>query len=1270
MAEMRIYGPEKRRKEIDWRHLFTEEQLKKAADPKEVSKVRITGKWYYAISAQVTCGTSSLLGPGKKLTVTIRDYPRTMDQEWEADHFICTCREGRTAGQVCFHAAAVMLAWEKEKGGRYAIEESQWEYQERQRREKHYLKEREYRQRMQQEVRDFQPASRLMEIRKPRGLVLYDLLKATEGYVTNEWALRPAKEIGKRNVRVLENETREGEKYLTGDCQVMNEELQVYDRATAVMTRESFTSLRCSCLFHDLEGVPGNALCPHQVVIIQDIARFISQLGQEDLTDEAARRFFENLHSAKSLAERRENQKSVAKESSVLLAPRIVVEDGVAQVSFKVGKKGGKMLVLRNLPELLNAWTGGKSLEISKTESIDFGKMDFAEEAQPWLTFIQRRVTEVEDVNEALYARSNGWRRPVTLAIKAQQPLTGAVLDQFYELAEGKLCEYTDKSNQIKGEMISVGYTKMHFTLTIDQITDMAGQFGGVMVSGMIPVMLEGASAMYHLNRQTLSRMDRREMEVLAPFRSVADASGLFRFRVGRDHLQEFYYRALPALMNNPFVRIVDHTDGEPQKYLPPEPQFSFYLDLTEDMTLRCRCRVAYEEKVYNLNAGSPAGDYRDTEQEMRIQSLLRENFDKYDLKAQAYQSQMTDDRLYDFLLTGIARLEKYGDVHGTEAFKRRSVKPFSSVQVGISVKSGIMDISVTSREYSQKELLSILESYQKKKRYYRLKSGDYVDLTENQELEDLTALFAGLDTTPMEAIRQQVHLPLYRALYLDRMLQDRDNLAASRDRTYRALIKNFQTIRDADYEVPGAMENILRPYQVYGFKWLKTLEEAGFSGILADEMGLGKTVQMIALFQSAKEKGAHAPSLVVCPASLVYNWQAEVNRFAPELKVRTITGTTGARKKILEEIGGTAADVYITSYDLLKRDITLYEGLFFYTCVLDEAQFIKNQKAAAAKSVKLIKADHRFALTGTPIENRLSELWSIFDFLMPGFLYKSEDFVRMFEIPISRDQDEEKTNRLKKTVGPFILRRLKKDVLKDLPQKLEEVRYARFEGEQQKLYDAQVVHMQQMIHCSGNTGEDKIRILAELTRIRQICCDPSLLFENYRGESAKRAACLDLVQSAMDGGHRMLIFSQFTSMLALLEEDLKAAGIDFFKITGSTPKETRVSLVNQFNEGEAPVFLVSLKAGGTGLNLTGADVVIHYDPWWNLAAQNQATDRAHRIGQTRQVTVYKMIAKDTIEEKILELQETKQDLADAILEGRSESLMSLSSEELLALLN
>ncbi len=1292
MEEIRILGPERQRKTIDWRHLFTPEQLKQAADPAWVRKVKVGSSQIYYRTFSVTPGPASAADRGKAVRVSVQGFPRSPKDEWNTEMFICACAEGRKKGHVCFHEAAAMLAWEKELGENFFVQESDWAYRARLERERQYQEELEYRRGLAEATREFFPVSKILTMNRPKRLMLYDLHKAAEGFVTSAWAAHEAQRIGSGKAQVEEIETRNGQKYLSGKYSGWNEIIRKHENAQMILQGDHFLTNQCDCACHELEGWPEKGMCPHQLLILQAMRNTADKLSNEDLTDEPARQFFAWLQRA----EKREQKKASAKETErvrdVLLAPRIIVEEGVAQVSFKVGTKGGKMLVLRNLRDLLRAWQQRQTMEISKTEKVDFSRHDFAPEVGPWLTFIQRRVTELDEVNERLYAKANPWRRPVTLTVTAQQPLSGATLDQFYELAAGQQCEYTDKSNGIKGEMISVGHSRMQFTLTIDQILDTAGQFGGIMVSGMIPVMLEGATANYILNRHVLSRMDLREMEVLEPFRSVADASGLFRFRVGLDHLQEFYYRALPSLLANPFVRIEDHGGGEPQKHLPPEPQFTFWLDLGEDMTLKCRCRVSYGETEYLLDRPAPEGAYRDTEQERRIRGMLKEIFTHFDSGLQQYLARMTDDTLYDFLQTGIGRLEKYGDVHGTEAFKRRNVKSFSGAQVGVSVQSGIMDITVTSREYSAQELQAILDSYQKKKRYYRLSSGDYVDLEGNQELAELEDLFGSLDLTPLEAIREQIHLPLYRALYLDRMLEEHNSLATTRDRTYRALIKNFQTVRDADYEVPAVLENVLRPYQVFGYKWLKTLEEAGFGGILADEMGLGKTVQMIAVFQQNKESGKGLPSLVVCPASLVYNWIAEIGRFAPGLKAAAVTGTAGARKAILEGVRGerkeaeapaapkrgrkpatdkaaSPADVYVTSYDLLKRDIALYEELKFHLCVLDEAQFIKNQKAAAAKSVKLIRAEHRFALTGTPIENRLSELWSIFDFLMPGFLYSSPDFVQKFEIPISKEQDEEATAKLKKMTGPFILRRLKGDVLKDLPQKLEEVRYARLEGEQQKLYDAQVSHMQQVLHAGGNTGEDKIRILAELTRIRQICCDPSLLFENYQGESAKREACMELVQSAIDGGHRMLIFSQFTSMLALLEEDLKTAGIAYFKITGSTPKEVRVSLVNQFNEGDTPVFLISLKAGGTGLNLTGADVVIHYDPWWNLAAQNQATDRAHRIGQTRQVTVYKMIAKDTIEEKIQELQETKQDLADAILSGRSESLMSLSNEELLALL-
>ena len=409
--------------------------------------------------------------------------------------------------------------------------------------------------------------------------------------------------------------------------------------------------------------------------------------------------------------------------------------------------------------------------------------------------------------------------------------------------------------------------------------------------------------------------------------------------------------------------------------------------------------------------------------------------------------------------------------------------------------------------------------------------------------------------------------------------------------------------------------------------------------------------------------------ALIVAPASLVYNWKSEIERFAPDLSVCMITGNGAERKERIHSLKGK--EIAVTSYDLLKRDVEEYGELHFFCEVIDEAQFIKNHTTQGARAVKKIQADFHIALTGTPVENRLSELWSIFDYLMPGFLYSYEVFRREIETPIVKYQDEEVMARLQKMTGPFILRRLKENVLKDLPEKLEEIRYVRFEGEQQNLYDAQVLHMRETLAGQGEEefNKNRFQVLAELTRLRQICCAPSLCFENYCGEAAKVDACVQLIQSAMDGGHRMLVFSQFTSMLEILEKELDKEGIEYYVITGSTPKEERLRLVRMFNEGDVPVFFISLKAGGVGLNLTGADVVIHYDPWWNQAVQNQATDRAHRIGQTKKVTVYKLIAKNTIEEKIQKLQETKQDLADQIIGGETGQLAGMSREDILALL-
>ena len=500
--------------------------------------------------------------------------------------------------------------------------------------------------------------------------------------------------------------------------------------------------------------------------------------------------------------------------------------------------------------------------------------------------------------------------------------------------------------------------------------------------------------------------------------------------------------------------------------------------------------------------------------------------------------------------------------------------------------------------------------------------------------------------------------------LYLDEEFSENGGMQVIRDEGFRRAVECLQDSLDREYEIPEGLNGVLREYQKQGYRWMRGLHANGFGGILADDMGLGKTLQVIT-FLLAENRGC---SLIVCPASLVYNWKKELERFAPQLRAEVAAGTAMQRREFFE---GELPDVLITSYDLLRRDMAYYEKLHFFCQVIDEAQYIKNHGTQSAKAVKKIRAEFKLALTGTPIENRLSELWSIFDYLMPGYLYGYQRFREELEQPIVSGEDEDAAKRLQKLIHPFVLRRLKKDVLKDLPDKLEENIYAGMEGEQQELYDAHVKRLELMLEEKTDEEFDtgKLQILAELTRLRQLCCDPGLLYEKYEGGSAKKELAMNLIRSAVESGHKVLLFSQFTTMLDRLADMLEAEGIAYHMLTGATPKEKRAQMVEAFDRDDVPVFCISLKAGGTGLNLTAADVVIHFDPWWNVAVQNQATDRAHRIGQKNVVTVCRLIAKGTIEEKILELQERKTELADKILGGEGFGGQKLSREEILKLL-
>ena len=519
------------------------------------------------------------------------------------------------------------------------------------------------------------------------------------------------------------------------------------------------------------------------------------------------------------------------------------------------------------------------------------------------------------------------------------------------------------------------------------------------------------------------------------------------------------------------------------------------------------------------------------------------------------------------------------------------------------------------------------------------------------------------------------IKMPLFRALYLDELLAEKESVELKKNREYRKLIGKMKSYENGDYEVPQSLDAVLREYQRDGFYWIKTLKENGFGGILADDMGLGKTLQILAFLLSEKEQGKvgdELRTLIVAPASLVYNWKKEVERFTPQLSVCVMAGTAHERKEFIKNQTSNA-DVWITSYDLLKRDIELYQDIVFANEIIDEAQYIKNQTTHAAKSVRLVNSSFRMALTGTPMENRLSELWSIFDYLMPGFLYGYTRFRTEIEMPIVSDKDEDAMTRLRAMIHPFILRRLKKDVLKELPEKQEEIVTVALSGEQKKLYQAHSQRLKMFLEDQNDEdfAQNKLQILAELTKLRQLCCGPELLLENYKGENAKLETCIELITQAIAGGHKILLFSQFTSMLDLIGEELKKAKIDYYRIDGSVKKEARMEMVEQFQnpKNQVSVFCISLKAGGTGLNLTAADIVIHYDPWWNKAAQNQATDRAHRIGQKHAINVYQLIAEETIEQKICELQQVKEDLAEEVLSGEGISSTQFNKDEIMNLL-
>lgn len=603
----------------------------------------------------------------------------------------------------------------------------------------------------------------------------------------------------------------------------------------------------------------------------------------------------------------------------------------------------------------------------------------------------------------------------------------------------------------------------------------------------------------------------------------------------------------------------------------------------------------------------------------------------------------------FDLLTTGVKLLRPIGKVQFSKEFEDIQILDSSFINSSIVEFDNFYRLNYEVGDFTVEELSSAIAFMKKGERFFESKDR-YLDL-EDPGVYEFLNLIGELSE---DKLSLEIDIDKNKSLYLQEKLRVLDFIKGG-----DVLQKIVQKLVNNDFKrsvTPKSFNGILRKYQKEGFKWLNELSELGFGGILADDMGLGKTIQVITFVLSKRSK----KTLIITPTSVLYNWKDEFERFAPNVRVGLVHGTKAQRDRMLSEI--KKYDVLITTYGTLKNDENEYEKLQFDYCIIDEGQNIKNPTSKTTLSVKKINSKCNFALTGTPIENNLMELWSIFDFVMPGFLFTKERFKGKF---IQNKNTEE----LKSLITPFILRRVKEDVLDELPEKIEKKYLVDMTTKQKSIYKSYVKEIKEKLKSSkGNTN-----MLTFITKLREVCLDPSLIMDDYNGGSGKINALMELLDNYIAGNKKILVFSQFTSALKNIEKNLEEVGINYIYLDGSIGSKERGELVKKFNEDPLiSVFLISLKAGGVGLNLTSASVVIHFDPWWNPAIENQATDRAHRFGQKNVVEVIKLISKDTIEEKILLLQEDKKELIESLMDEKEmdgKKFKRLSEDEILNLL-
>ena len=993
----------------------------------------------------------------------------------------------------------------------------------------------------------------------------------------------------------------------------------------------------CNCPAH--AKYPG--ACKHVVAALLFIADYqqradaLENLGWEDQTAYKIIEYFR----------KREYRKLTPQYFH--LALQVTVNEPLKSRQSKafVGLYAGssKMYKVSNTKKFIQDYYNHKEIRLGK----EFRYIPEECQFEPTSAAVLAYLTEIYEIQETL-----GKTYYSNLFNRQELVVSQNMLCKLLRLAEGLHCDIILRDKKMENMEIMCSNPKLSMELQMEDEVLSLHDMGQEL---MISICEDGSILCY---QGGIYLPDMEFLANLRPFFTTLFGKKQSELEFRGENMGSFIEKVLPVIKKTMNIQVPEKIKDH---YIVEQLQPKLYFDIDRSRqrpVLVARMIFAYGEHEVNPLQDEHKGSYilvRDREEE---EQLLRLMYDKH-FSVRREQFVLTkEDEIFQLMTEGIQDLCRQFEVFYSKEYKANSIKKVGMLSAGIRLNTDInlLEMDVDYGHIPKEELRDFFRSIKLKKKYYRLKSGAFINLmTEDKQIDELRDLLSIGEVTE----DNKIAFSQTAVMEVDELLPHTQRI--TRDAGYKQLLEDLKNPDKTNWKLPNGMEDILRPYQITGYRWLCSLAHYGMGGILADDMGLGKTLQTITYVLA----NPGTRTLIVCPTSLAYNWQDEFSKFAPQIATQIISGTPQERADLMQQ--SVDVPVLITTYPLIRKDVDLYKAQIFDACFIDEAQFIKNPTSLGAKAVKAVQAKHRFALTGTPIENTLSELWSIFDFVMPGFFGRYRQFEECYEKPILRDHDSVQMQKLRRKIRPFVLRRMKKEVLTELPDKIETRRMAEMGAKQRKIYESYLARIQmELAGDEENTpGGNRMQVLAALTRLRQICCHPATFASNYHGGSGKLDLLMEQLPDILEGGHSVIVFSQFTSMLSIIAHELKQRNIPFFYLAGSTSAQERKREVKEFNRGEVKVFLISLKAGGTGLNLTGADTVIHFDPWWNPAVEDQATDRAYRIGQKKKVQVIKYVMKDSIEEKIYELQKRKKQLSDQLIQAGESFVTQLTMEEI-----